>query len=82
MRYLLAFIGVAIGGLIVIYSEKLYNAFGPIPWAEAHLGAEGGSRLFYKLIGLAVIFVSFFYMSGILESIFLGIFGRLFGIQR
>lgn len=82
MRYLLAFIGVAVGALIVIKAEKLFNALGPVGWAEQHLGAEGGSRLFYKLVGLGIIFISFFYMSGILQSIGLAIFGRLFGFGR
>lgn len=81
MRYVIALIGVAIGALIVIKSEKLFQALGPVGWAEAHLGAEGGSRLFYKLVGIAIIFISFFYMSGILQGIGLAIFGRLFGIK-
>lgn len=82
MRYILSFIGVALGALIVVKSEKLYNALGPVGWAEQHLGAEGGSRLFYKLVGLGIILVSFFYMSGILQSIGLAIFGRLFGLGQ
>ncbi|OGL65059.1 hypothetical protein A3B21_01125 [Candidatus Uhrbacteria bacterium RIFCSPLOWO2_01_FULL_47_24] len=82
MRYILSIIGVAVGALIVIKSEKIFNALGPVQWAEQHLGAEGGSRLFYKLVGVGIIVVSFFYMSGILQSIGLAIFGRLFGISR
>lgn len=81
MRYILSIIGVIVGALIVIYSEKIYNAVGPIEWAERKLATSGGSRLFYKLIGIGIIFIAFFYMSGILQSIFLGIFGRLFGLQ-
>ncbi|MBI4135163.1 hypothetical protein HY477_00300 [Candidatus Uhrbacteria bacterium] len=81
MRYLISLIGVAVGALIVIYSEKIYNAVGPIEWAEQKLATSGGSRLFYKLIGIGIIFVSFFYMSGILQSIGYAIFGRLFGLK-
>ncbi|MBI2552024.1 hypothetical protein HYW17_01845 [Candidatus Uhrbacteria bacterium] len=81
MRYIFALIGAAVGALIVIYSEKLYNSLGPVAWAEQHLGTEGGSRLFYKLAGVAIILLSFFYMSGILQSIGLAIFGRLFGLK-
>lgn len=81
MRYIVSIIGVALGALIVIKSEKLFQALGPVNWAEQHLGAEGGSRLFYKLLGLAVILLSLFYMSGILQSIGLAIFGRLFGLK-
>ena len=82
MRYIISIIGVVVGALIVMKSEKLYNALGPVPWAEQHLGSEGGSRLFYKLVGLGIIFIAFFYMSGILQSIGLAIFGRLFGLGR
>lgn len=82
MKYILTPIFIVIGSLIVIYSEKLYRALGPVPWAEQHLGTEGGSRLFYKLVGLAIIFLAFFYISGILQSIGFAIFGRLFQLQR
>lgn len=82
MRYIVSIIGIAIGALIVIKSEKLYTSLGPVQWAEQHLGSEGGSRLFYKLVGIAIIFLAFFYISGILESIAIGVFGRLFGISR
>ncbi len=57
MRIFLGLIMIAIGTLIVIKSEKLLNAFGRIGWFEQHLGTEGGSRLGYKLVGLAVIFI-------------------------
>ena len=72
----------AVGALIVIKSEKLFNALGPVQWAEQKLGTEGGSRLFYKLVGLGIILISFFYMSGILQSIGISIFGRLFGAAK
>lgn len=81
MRYLISILAVALGALIVIKSEKIYNALGPVQWAEQKLGTSGGSRLFYKLIGIGIIFVSFFYMSGILQGIGYAIFGRLFGLK-
>ncbi len=81
MRYILSLIGIAVGALIVIYSEKIFSALGPIEWAEQKLATSGGSRLFYKLIGIGIIFVSFFYMSGILQGIGYAIFGRLFGLK-
>ena len=82
MRIIIGLIGTAIGALIVIKSEWFYQNFGQIPWAEIHLGAEGGSRLFYKLVGIGIILLSFLYISGLLEDIILGIFGPLFGLRR
>ncbi len=80
MTYIIAIIGVAVGGLITAYSEKIYENFGPSDWAEQKLGS-GGSRLFYKLVGIGIIFLSFFYMSGILQSIGLAIFSKLFNLK-
>ena len=81
MGYIISILVIALGALITIKSEKLYESLGPVDWAEQKLGA-GGSRLFYKLVGIGIIFLALFYMSGILQSIGLAIFGRLFGIQQ
>lgn len=82
MRYIVGIIGAVAGGLIVLKAEAIYRNFGPVGWAEQHLGTEGGSRLFYKLVGLAIALFSLLYMSGLLESIVLSIFGPLFGIRN
>lgn len=74
MRYLLGIIAIGIGFVIIWKSEWFLVQFGRIPWAEEHLGAEGGTRLFYKLIGLAVIFLAFLYMGGFIQGIILWIF--------
>ena len=81
MQYLISLIGIAVGALIVIKSEKIYQALGSVPWAEAHLGTEGGSRLFYKLIGIAIIFFFFLYISGILQNLVVDFLGPIFGIR-
>ncbi len=80
MRIIIGFIGAAIGTLIVLKSEWIYRNFGSIRWAEEHLGSEGGSRLFYQLLGIAIIFLSFLHLTGMLEGLFLGVFGKLFNI--
>ena len=66
MRYLIAFIGVTIGAVIVIKSEWLLEQMGRVEWAEQKF--SGGSRTFYKLFGLGVVLASLFYMSGILQD--------------
>ncbi|HBV57987.1 MAG TPA: hypothetical protein DEB73_01860 [Candidatus Magasanikbacteria bacterium] len=71
-------IGVGSGFLIIWKSEWLYQNFGTVAWAEEHLGTEGGSRLFYKLFGLVLIFISFLGVSGLLGGMILGIFGGMF----
>lgn len=56
MNIIIGAMGIAIGTMIVLKSEALLGAFGRIGFFEKHLGTDGGSRLGYKLIGLAVIF--------------------------
>ncbi|MBU0598224.1 hypothetical protein KKF61_04515 [Patescibacteria group bacterium] len=74
MKYVIGTIVIIIGFLITWKSEWIVNNLGRIAWADNHLGTEGGSRLFYKLIGLAMIILSFMYMGGILQSILGAIF--------
>lgn len=74
MRYVIGLVFVLVGFVVVWKSEWFLTQFGRIPWAEEHLGTEGGTRLFYKLIGIAVILISFLYMGGFIEGIILRIF--------
>ncbi|MBI4133238.1 hypothetical protein HY478_01345 [Candidatus Uhrbacteria bacterium] len=74
MRYVIGIIAILIGFVIIWKAEWFLTQFGRIPWAEEHLGADGGTRLFYKLLGLAIIFIAFLYMSGAAEGIILRIF--------
>lgn len=67
---------------MVIKSEWLLSAFGRVNWAEAHLGTEGGTRIFYKLLGLITIFVSLMIMTGMIEGVLFAIFSPLFGGAR
>ena len=66
MNILLGFIIMAIGALITVKSEAMLNMFGRIGYFERHLGAEGGSRLGYKLAGLIAIFVGMMVMTDLI----------------
>lgn len=44
--------------------------FGKIAWAERNLGLDGGTSLFYKLLGVLFILISLMFMTGILGKIF------------
>ncbi len=78
MNFLFGLMGVALGTLIVLKSEWIIQNFGTYDWADEHLGTSGGSRLFYKLIGIAIILFSLLSMAGLMDNILLGIFGKLF----
>jgi hypothetical protein len=82
MKYFIGSIAIIVGSILVIKTGWLLSWFGRIGWAERHLGTEGGSRLFYKLIGLLIIFCSFLAMSGLLGMMIRDTLGPLFGIFR
>jgi hypothetical protein len=69
----------AIGLHIVWKTDGWFRFFGRVPFAEIHFGFEGGSRMFYKLIGILTIFIGMFTATGLVQGIVVGIFGRLFG---
>ncbi len=78
-RIIIGIIGIVVGCIMVIKSEWFLSFFGRIDWAEIHLGAEGGTRLFYKLLGMATILISLLIMTGMIEGVLMAIFGPLFG---
>jgi hypothetical protein len=82
MTYIIGFGAVALGAILIIYTEWFIDNFGRSAWAEAKFGGDGGTRLLYKLIGLAMILLAFMGMTGMLGNIILAIFGNLFvGLQ-
>lgn len=68
MKIIGGLIFIIIGTLIVIYTEWLLKNFGRINWFEQHLGAEGGSRMGYKLVGLIIIFIGLLMMTGMVDG--------------
>lgn len=55
------FIGILLtgaGAFMVIKTETMLGWFGTVDWAEQKLGG-GGTRLFYKLLGILVCFIGF-----------------------
>ena len=69
---------VAFGTLLIVKTEWFLQNFGTIEWAEQHLGTSGGTRMFYKLIGLGIIFIGFIIATGMLSGFLMGTVGRLF----
>ncbi len=63
---------ISIAGIfITMKSEWFYENMGSIPWAEQWLGSSGGSRLFYKLMGVTATFIGFFMVTGLLGKFIL-----------
>lgn len=66
------------GALMVIYTEAILSFSGRMDWADKWLGVYGGTRLGYKLIGIAAITIGFLMMTGLLGPVVLWLFGGLF----
>ncbi len=69
---------VFIGSLFVIKTEWFLQNFGKVQWAEEHLGLDGGTRLFYKLLGVIVCMVGIMMATGMLGGALISTVGRLF----
>ena len=67
-RIIIGLIITIISSLIVIKTEWLVQNIGHNTWAETHLGAEGGTRLMYKLIGVLGIIIGLFLITGLYDS--------------
>ena len=66
------------GFMMASKSEWLLRSFGRVDWAENRFPFEGGTRFFYKILGIIVIFLGLFVITGIWTDILTGIF-KLFG---
>lgn len=81
------FIAVAIAGIgftMVWKTANWIEMFGRNAWAEEHLtsgfgSGMGGSWMLYKLLGVFMIFASFMYVTGMLQSLFVRVLGTFFG---
>ena len=77
-RIIAGLIIAAAGAAITIKAEWIHQNFGAIPSADKYLGTEGGSRLAYKLIGIAATIIGFLIMTNMMGIILTAIFGRMF----
>jgi hypothetical protein len=74
MKFFITILFIVLGALIVIKTEWIVNNWGYNGWAEGKFAAWGGTRSFYKLIGIVMIIFSLLYITGFLESILTAIF--------
>ena len=79
-KYIITLLVIALGTFLVIKTEWFIENLGTNAWAEEHMGSSGGSRLMYKLMGLAMIFLALMGVTGLLGEFIVGTFGRLFGL--
>ncbi len=79
-RIIVGIIGTALGLAMNLKTESFLRFTGKIAWAEKHLGFEGGTRLFFKLLGVLIILISWIYafnwMDGLLQFLLGGLFRK------
>lgn len=76
-RILIGLLVSALGWVIVWKTDWFLDILGTISWAEANLGG-GGTRLFYKLMGTAIIIIGFMIVTNLFEGFIVGTIGGLF----
>lgn len=77
MKIILGLIIMAAGIGITIQTEWILENFGSWRWFEDKLGAEGGSRLGYKLLGLIAIFIGLLMATGLINGFVLWVLSPL-----
>ena len=78
IKIIIGLIIVVFGTVMVFKSEWFFQNFGSVAWAEENLGTSGGSRLFYKLLGLALIFVGMLVATNLMTGFLMATLGKLF----
>ncbi len=79
MVFFLGLIVVAVGFFLVARTNSIVAFFGRIAFFDRYLGAEGGTRLGYKLIGLFAIFIGVLMMTGLIEGFMMWVLSPLLG---
>ena len=69
---------VVAGFLLMWKTEWIYQNFGTIAWAEMHFHSMGGSRLFYKSVGICLILLGFLTMTGLMADLGKALLPRFF----
>ena len=67
-KYIVGVIIIAVGILMVIKTDWFLRFTGKIAWAEEKLGTEGGTRMFFKLLGILGIIIAFLIMTGHIQN--------------
>jgi len=78
-QFIIGMLIAGVGFLIVLKADWFLQNFGSIPFAEKHLSSEGGSRLFYKLIGILFMIIGIMHATALLEPLMTFLVEKTFG---
>jgi|TARA_B100001971_G_C18203570_1_gene546141 hypothetical protein len=69
-----------IGGFLLAWkNEDVVGFTGYNAWAESKMGTMGGTRMLYKLLGVAAIFIGILAITNMHQGFLEGTVGRLLG---
>ena len=77
MRIILGLVLVAVGVIMTIKSEWLYQNFGSIAFFEEKMHMYGGSRFGYKMVGILAAFIGILIFTNLHSNLILAVL-RLF----
>lgn len=76
-RILIGFAITVLGVLFVWKTDAFYSMLGSVEWADRTFGG-GGSRTFYKLLGVGILIVGVMVMTNLFEIMIGGFVRSLF----
>lgn len=79
LRILIGIAITSVGVFFVLRTATILDMFGGVDWAERHLG---GSRLFYKLLGIVFIFLGLIVATNMWDALLNATLGSFFGPKK
>ncbi|HLD81822.1 MAG TPA: hypothetical protein VJA22_01275 [Patescibacteria group bacterium] len=76
-RIILGIVMTVVGVTMALKANWLYVQFGSIGFAEKYLGSSGGTRLFYKFLGIFLAFIGMLVMTNLHGSFIEWVFSPL-----
>ncbi|MBM3205080.1 hypothetical protein FJZ48_03845 [Candidatus Uhrbacteria bacterium] len=76
LRILIGLVIAAVGVYMVIKTRVIEDFFGPVGWAESHLGS---STLFYKCLGIVIILIGFIVATNLWNAFLEATIGSIAG---
>lgn len=77
-QFIVGMLVACIGFVIVWKADWMYRNFGIIPFAEKYLATEGGTRIFYKLLGILIMIGGMMHATGLLAPTLSYFIGKIF----
>ena len=77
LRTLIGLVVVALGLSMTWKTPWYLSILGRNPWAERNMGS-GGTRLLYKLIGVAIMLIGFIIVTDLWDNFMIWLVGGLF----